>query len=335
MRIHPIVKIVFSSICLTGILGGCQAGGIAQTSSSFAQVNSSTPNYAGSVRKISTPIVIRFRPYPKSRTSRLTTTLFTHEGKRVVVDVKSEGHVHAENSSNGVSLVISLDTMIAEIEGQSKRIDMPMELRAEFTDRGKLVGMDFDMPTAVASGKKPSKKELQEVFRLFQALFPILPEKGVRSGDDIFSIKQTYSQGISTSGINISVSGIVRGITWHRGRESILVDYNGALTMSGQSMRLTGYGVMDTNTAAWVYSDLIMHPQVGPELQGYVREVGSIYLPSGSGKTGVSFSLSDDSLPKNNVTARERLVELKHLLDTGLITEDEAREKRAEILKDL
>lgn len=305
-------------------------------------------SYTGEITPIYKPILVRFRPYPKSRIIKRSKTSFSDGKQKFDVVSKLTGSSEVIKSGASVVQILKLEEITVEAQGQRKKEKIPITLKMKMSPRGDFQDISFQMPGMSAKEKRKSEKVVHLLMKFIGSMMPQLPKEGVSEKYEFYNRdKRTFDFGedVATNvNINYSISGIARGRTTHRGREAIVVEYDGTLSMDNIRMKMTGYGLMDTYTGAWVLSDLSMTPNgliQGENISGEMRETAEIHLHPSTPILTYSSLIHDND---NSLTSKkkgsaksveDRLKKLKKLLDGGLITKEEAAEKRADILKDI
>jgi hypothetical protein len=128
--------------------------------------------------------------------------------------------------------------------------------------------------------------------------------------------------------MKVKSHGVVRGLTVHEGRDALVIDSEGTISLDGNSGHLSGYMLIDVLTGFPVLDEGVMHIplRLKSELkQLFIKQTQTLKLPP----------MRNKPVQKAGGSIEERLAKLKKLLEKGLLTPDEAAEKRKEILNSL
>ena len=146
-------------------------------------------------------------------------------------------------------------------------------------------------------------------------VIPFIHERGVKTGTHLPFVNISVAPRQ-----RLTLRGVVKGMTDYKGNRAVVIDYDDSeMSINGIDLSLDGYGLYLLDIGILVESfteaDVVIKGQFIK-----VKEVMNlnINLPK----------------PKDN-EIETKLEKLKKLLDMGLISEDEARTKRKEILDNL
>lgn len=327
-------KLAASTLAIASIMGltAClsQPKGIstayAQTSSAY-QVGT-IPRYTGTVLDLNEPIVLRLRPFPLSPLRKRTVSKFANSSgpeKFEQEDIMTGSVQRTTAGQEGVT-VFKIDRVDSSGSSGRKVEDNSMSISMRTTDRGAIIGLDSDTPGL-------DKEQLDAFAKVFTSFMPQFPERGVRIGDDIYAVNRDISLGGSNNEIGVSMSGIVSGVTWHKGRHAIIINTKARVSFQGFSLKMVGYSLLDSHTGTYLFSDIYGEGAIN-------EEDGKSFTMSMRETTETSLAQMETSTESKNLDApipkiEKRLKELQTLLQKGLITEKEAQEKRSAILNDL
>ena len=272
------------------------------------------PIYQGIVKPITSPIVMQYRPFPKS-----TFTLkerFVTETKIIKETLKS-GTYQGQPIADGILLTMTIN------EGPGRE---NMALKAVFKISGKgkfnrVESVEVSVGDQISSEASDSEiRSLRESLEIaFRQGFPRFSDKGVVVGDTL------YDNTFNLLGVHISRKSFVRGLTVHNGRDALFTVYGGSLSTKTSIGLMNGYSLFDLATGVQFLAEgiiLMPVPVEGKIATATIFGKNQINLPPIHGTQG------DGSI-------EERLTKLKELLDKGLVTPEDAAAKRKEILNSL
>ena len=151
-------------------------------------------------------------------------------------------------------------------------------------------------------------------------------DNGYVTGDKI--IDKDLNMNFMNFDAKVKAHGVVRGLTVHEGRDALVIDFEGTISLDGKSGHLSGYMLIDVLTGFPVLGEDVMHIplRLKSELkQLLIKETQTLKLPP----------MRNKPVQKAGGSIEERLAKLKKLLEKGLLTPDEAAAKRKEILNSL
>ena len=317
------------------LMVGCQA-----TSSSPQLGLFASTKYEGKINPINKPVLVKFRPYPRSRMTKRSSMQIS-DGKQLV-DLITEinGFTRIEKNNSSISFISEIENGTLKAGEREENLEISGEMIFFITESGEILDFKDDVKSSKTNNQ--NKEDPEAIANLIKIFMPALPRNGLLSGYDLFQGNASLFEELNKAAGHriINIKGIVRGSTTYNNRYSIVVDYKGLMF----GLDLSGYGIMDAYSGAWVYSSMKMKP-------------GKQMIAKLKGKMGSGFEVTEIRLspetPKYNFTpiapengvvvqpavqkpvgkpAESRLRELKRLHDAGLITAEEAAKKRQEIL---
>jgi hypothetical protein len=235
------------------------------------------------------------------------------------VSTEMRGELEGEPSGDGIKMNFFVQEVKSSQPTEINNFPLPFGIFIELSSRGAL----RDLGVTQGPTNQPLINQVKE---LFGQAFPMYPEHGVVHGDRLMEMNINFGNAGLTS------HATVLGKTNYLGRQALVVEYGGSMMLLNQSIPVNGYSLIDTDTGVSVYSDMkvsgnIVHHQDEKVLYEIV-EIKEIKLPAAS--EGSSDYSSQNSPISEGI--EDRLSRLKGLLDQGLISEEDAAEKRKEIL---
>lgn len=289
------------------------------------------PRYGGVILPISTPIAVRYRPFPKSPVSMKQITRITGNGETHSGTSISYGAYQGELSNEGVLLTISINQVDTESRGGKKTQKMNASVSGWIDTNGDIQDIKFQFP-GLDTGNPKNKQALNIFEPLLKKAFPKLPNRGVNVGDSLLDLN--FELDIGNNKASISGREIILGRSHYGGRDVLVADLTGTLQLQfgtpGKLIKfpMRGYSLVDIDTGIHLYSDATLAGSFqikGKEVLWEMKQITSVSLPSKSKEFQTNIRRS----------IKERLEKVKRLLNKGLITQKEAAEKRKEILKEL
>ena len=277
-----------------------------------------SPIYSGEVSKISDPIKLQYRPFVSATLNKLTDTEYTVDGKSQSGKAPITGTYSATAFGEGLKVVLSTG------QGAKKAV---FELK--ITSSGRFLGFHKiniggkDILNSNDAGNKTIVSTLKSVF---VAVTPEFKERSYKTGDKLYDYR--YNMDMFGMKASLAAKGYVKGFTKRNGRDSILVNFKGTTSSGGRGGEIKGYSVIDIRTGFVTQSETIstMSLSVDGKVMGLKQhETTNVDMPSVEGNSNNSGVAS----------VEQRLRKLKELLDLGVITDEEAKAKRAEILDSL
>lgn len=289
-----------SAVFLVFVLSGCQTNLGTQTFfSETSSIVSGVPTYTGPVTPINYPLHIRYRPHPRSQLIKRLTTRVVEGTRHVDMVMEATGNVTSSQNGSNITRTIEIGETTYLVQGRKKRVDIP-STRVSFTTTsyGKVVGMDFDLPAGFKLAKGYDEENLKNTLKIIGAIMPSFSEEGVRSGQDIFNSEEKL-KGIGSSAfeeLDLTVTGIVRGLTRFRGRDVVVVDVAMSLSHDGGDKNISGYGLLDIYSAEWIYNDFAYKAPIDGKNLAEIREIWEIKLDPATPKFAtISVSIDENA----------------------------------------
>jgi len=300
--------------------------GIASPAIGFAEVFK-VPQYNGEILPINSPIIMRYRPHHVSKLTAEKRERYVRNGDATNVTTISDGEVKQISKGSDIEAIYKINEIETTANGESKleKKNLSMILRMEST--GKFKDLDF-----VGFDLGKSKDEVLKLLKpLMKQAFPEFSENGVSVGDVLYDGNSKTQLG--SVSFSFSFNGIVQGRSRFNGRDVLVATFDGSIQMDlkGFVMEgpIQGYTLMDIDTGATLLSDGFMRIKTSDNGEsGFswdTREVKTIKFPP---KMVINKSPEKQGLSY-------RLERVKELLEQNLITPQEAKEKRKDILKGL
>ena len=278
---------------------------------------STLPRFEGSIKTITTPIILKYRPFKKSPFSKITTFSFEKNSTKLPQQ-KFLGTMEAKRSDNGFLIIIN-----APIPNPSGN-DSELFLSFSLSETGVWEGIK----EAILDGKS-----LQEDMRAFGELFKSFyfqydKTEGYITGDNIHNIKTELKLGAAN--ITVEYSSKVLGTTVYNGREAMVANtvINGSF--DGNMVSGGGFTLIDLETGFNTFFKTAATVSIsykGDLERMGLNEIFEIKLAKNQG------AILDGNTAQSSPTLR--LKKLKKLLDMGLIDKTDYEKKKNEILKDL
>ena len=288
------------------ILGGC-----APNHENKAKTHT-TPKYQGVILPINEPVNIRHGPFPKSTTSQKSHFNNWTNGKLEVEDKVVTGVVEAQRTSNGI--VMTMNMMFAE-NSPNVLFVAHFNNDREFLKIDKFLVAGKDIALANPNAWSIIKKVIEDFSKSF---FLGYKRSGIVVGGTI------YDGVIEILDVRMSSKVVALGLSNYGGRKALVTSSTGKISSNHIDGHFSGYSLIDLETGmVSLREDYISFQTENVKTEGnVVQEINlppKIFEPKGIEGSGPD----------------ERLQKIKELLDKGFITENEAKAKRAEILKDL
>jgi len=265
---HLTVSILVTVTVLLGS-AGCQT-----TSISFE-----VPQYNGEILPIISPIIMRYRPHPVSKFTKEKHERFVRNGDIKNVMTVSQGEVKQISKGSDIEAIYKINETETSANGESKleKTNLSMILKMEST--GKIKDFDFVGPDL----GKSKDEALQFLKQLMKQAFPKFSESGVSVGDVLYDGSSKTQLG--SISFFFSFNGIVRGRSIFNERDVLVTTFDGSvqLDLKGMEGPIQGYTLIDIDTGASLFSDLLMKIKASDkgasEFSWHTREVATIKLP--------------------------------------------------------
>jgi len=298
-------------------------------------------------RPITTPIVLRYAPVPEHESTTRETVVMS-SGAQEYTSEKTTASIASIRETGGELLwdmtVIQVDTVVKK-GGQRKKVKLGdasrpyMRLLLWSDSKGEARDFDIDPASGVFENASTDFMTIKNYLGGFiKKMMPRLPEQPVRQGDILYTVNFGNLLKAAKHKIKHFEGGELfsraAGLVMHEGRPHILSVYEGEILFGQGKLPAFGYELLDVKTGHRSYS-----------LMSYEGELvkGQNVIHMSSRVESVSNLPRATAAPvarKRAATARDndaerRLQIIKRLLDKGLISEDEAAQKRKSILQAL
>jgi|TARA_R110002072_G_scaffold80462_6_gene184951 hypothetical protein len=211
------------------LLTSCQAN-------TLSHFNQSINYTESSVTPITSPVVIKYRPfYNADRINDETIILVGKSGDEKTISDRVEGK--ANLTAVGKNLLYQTKF---EAEGQEFTLNMLL------TEYGEILETTFSSADSAASRK--AKKDFSAFENAIKTYSVKYPAEGIKSGDELFADKGEVRLG--TLDMRVKIKGKVKGLVQSRGRPSVLVDLTGSYMVMATNPKayLNGWMLLDVNT---------------------------------------------------------------------------------------
>lgn len=311
-------------ICFSVVLGY----GVSLSTSSLAG-SFEIPRYGGVIEPITTPVVIQYRPFPKVPFTTKQIQKISAKGETKTETVISYGTYQGKRWNGGIQLTVYIDRTEKLLDGNKGTQKVGGTLSIFVNANGDIQDTKIQIP-----GLDTNKSNTQQVLRFFESLlekaFPKLPNEGVVVGDSLYNLNFEEKYGKFKWGITAGES--IRGRSHFGGRQILVTELTGSIQLEFTERKIEfpvrGYSLVDIDTGIHLFSDSTTagsFSHKGKDIIWEMKNIASVSLPPKSERLPLGTSSS----------IQERLKRVKRLLDEGLITTDEAAEKRKEILNSL
>ena len=214
-----------------------------------------TVGFDGTVEPITDPIVLRYRPYPPTPFSVSQKMTLGLDGSPFSVRTTTFGSTGIERSGTDLVSTVTIDEAEIVYGMERQQIDWRVRATIRMSDRGEVREIETQDQESGDAGLVTAR---QLMSRLSTKLFPRFPESGVKTGDELLSFDMDLSalSGLGTTMRGTS-AGIVRGVADFQGRRVIVLDLTLNIETEGTDANGSGsgYGLLDIETGAWLYSE--------------------------------------------------------------------------------
>ena len=183
-----------------------------------------TPEFKGTIEPISSSIVLRYQPFPKSDFTTKTFMEVNNDGETASVNSTFRGSLEGRGDGADViwSFTIGSVDGVSDFNGAIKSGVSSMNI--VMTERGipkKTYLKDIDIDAL----EKKYKKLWKDNSQLLKDFSPVFPIYSINTGDTIFRSVGGFSQFSSIfDGLEVQMTGKALGITSYNGRRTIFVD---------------------------------------------------------------------------------------------------------------
>jgi len=288
-----------------------------------------TPRYGGVIEPITTPVIVRYRPFPKIPVTTKQIMKISAKGETQTVTEITYGAYQGKQSNGGVQLTIEIDRIekISNANKESQKVRGKLSIFVNAN--GDTQDIKFQIP-GLDTSKPNDQRTIKIVESLLEKAFPKLPNEGVVVGDRLYDTN--FEQKFGKIKMGLSSGETILGRSHFEGRNVLVTELTGTVQFELPDGRfefpMRGYSLVDIDTGIHLFSDVTAAGSFSIKGKDAIMEI----------KQTVAVSLPPKSaqLPMNSASSvQERLKQVKRLLDKGLITTDEAAQKRKEILNSL
>jgi hypothetical protein len=216
-------NILISLLVLTGVVSvGAQADDILK--------------FKGVITPISSPVVLRYRPFPKTPITQIKQVSIADNKLN---QTQMSGFVESQ-LVDGLLLV----TMSLGHEAVQLTVQFSIKQSGQFQGINK---MDLNGKDFLSSASPETKLFMKQFENVMKSSFPSYDEvNGYATGDSIYD--NDLNMNIMNTEIAVKLQGAVRGLTVHNGRDALVVDYVGTVSLDGKSGSANGYMLIDIAT---------------------------------------------------------------------------------------
>ena len=307
------------------IVGGCSTTAVADN-------HFTPPKYDGDILPISEPVIVRYRSFPATPATSKEVNRFTNNGESKTVTKTSYGTQQAKDTNEGLLITINIDKTDVESGSDKKTHKINSSLSAIINKYGHAREIKFNIP-----GLDADNPQYKQAFKILSPLlkkaFPKLPDKGLIAGDELLDLSLELDLGMDVKP-HIFYRQIVLGRSFYNGREVLVINLTGNMKFSIKAlgkqieMPMQGFSLLDVYTGVHLLSDTTADgtfSMEGKNVKFEIRQVNQVQFSKIAKKT----------IKGAEKTIQMRLESVKRLLNQGLITSEEAAEKRKEILNSL
>jgi len=306
------------------IVGGCQTTAV--TEKQFTP-----PKYEGEILPINEPVKIKYRSFPATLFTSKEVNRFKKNGESQTVTKTSYGTYQAKDTNEGLLITIHISKTDVEAGSDKKTQKINASLSAIINNYGYARKIKFNIPEFDADN--PQHKQALKFFSpISKKTFPKLPDKGLIAGDELLDLSLELDLGKEK--VNIFLRKIVLGPSFYNGREVLVINVTGNMKFfikalgEQTEMPMQGFSLLDVYTGVHLLSDVTADgtfSMKGKNVKFKIRQVNQVRFPKIANKT----------IKGAEKTIQMRLESVKRLSNQGLITPEEAAEKRKAILNSL
>ncbi len=267
------------------------------------------------IHPILKPIIIELTPFSG----------VVRKKREVFTTYKSDGtnEVEEQNTILNASLIKTGDQFRYRVDGRFNKIQIIFDFFME--KNGAVFDVDYSTPEMKMS--QAVDNILEPIIEGIKNAMPVFPSSGIKTGDNLYENARTAS--FEQMGFSMIFNGIVKGLVYDDNRPSLLVDLDGTTIKSTlfSSVMMTGWMLIDVETG--IISDS------KTDLTVWGNGNGGFHKFNGYAIEDVIFPQSSNKVigaAKTKNTIEYRLQKVKELLENDLITADDAKRKRQEIL---
>ena len=281
------------------------------------------PKYRGFIKPITSPIVLRYRPFPKSPFTLTQQVSIPTDGSDNSNQTQMSGFIESQ-------LVDGLLMVTVASEHEAGQSSVQLYLQYSYTQSGQFQGirkMELNGKDYLSSAPPQLETLMKQMEDALKSAHPTYDKiNGYVTGDNIYDYD--LNMNIMNFEMTIKTRGVVCGLTIHEGRDALVVDYEGEVSLNRNSGSASGYMLLDVSTGIPILSEEAMSiplPLKEKTMQFLMNETHTLKLPP----------KRNNPIQRVGGSVEERLTKLNKLLEKGLLTPDEAAAKRKEILEGL
>lgn len=256
---------------------------------------SDPPRYAGEIKPLERPVDIRYTTFPSaSYTSTDTVRVELGDktgrggGQEISFKALTKGTVHATRVGRDLSVNIQLNSVRMESELDLSYVSPPqfpvrknndgifsfeahydLSVRVLMNEMGGVQDAIFDrfiLAGRDLSGEPGAQDEVEKFVARISFIMPLFSGTPVSSGDSIYDVSPARPEmlgGIPLPGESIRLRAVLRGWSNFKSRKVYVVELISASRVPGSSdedeirTRSAGFGLVDTETGVWVFSDIV------------------------------------------------------------------------------
>jgi hypothetical protein len=306
-------------------------------------VESRQDNILPTHRELTDPITLRYHPIPPSKWTISANIKGKINDKSYSGVASFFGDIKIKEKDDHLVWSFSVNDFNTEFfdfdatEIEEIKEFLPFLFRFSADSRGNVIGIKIDQGNKF--WKLVNHQQRKQIIHEFDkqiknsesSVLPVYPIRAVKQADELFSRVLIPNE---ESGLNIKLKevGFVKGEFFKDGRKSILVETNIGIIENQFPIKINwnGFNVIDAQTGIPTHTRTKMEANGNLKGEKFILDIDLNYKIFLSSTLKNEKHLASDK-PFNS-SIEERLITLKKLLDTDLITKDEAAAKRKAIL---
>lgn len=219
------------------------------TTPAVAPPPAGTPTFAGAVQPITTPLVLKVQPFSMRPLIVVGTAIRTQDGTPRSVRTVRVGRIEAERRGADIVKTVRLD----RVEGGDDAPAPGMAVIVTTDAWGRVKDKRIEWPPGKDARVSAVVRGVVDAVMESGAIAPKgaggYPEQGIKTGDVVnVEVDELLS---------IEFRHTVRGLATHEGRKVVVVDIAGTSSDAASPSQMNGYGLIDAETGALVYSSEI------------------------------------------------------------------------------
>ncbi|MEQ8664996.1 MAG: hypothetical protein RIC16_04660 [Rhodospirillales bacterium] len=278
------------------------------------------------------PVMLRYRAFPLSP----FVVSFDYAVKLGEAPLTGTGKLRGTMSAveRGINIVQTVSLMDVTLETEGMDIEqmfpikalLPMIFEVTIEPRGRVTSIHANLSGPLWQAMEPDEREgiLQSLDDMVAESVDHYPATPVRAGDHVRSMSMPLDLGDETA--EADYHAIARGGFTYNNRPGILVQSLLKLKSSTFSLAGGGYTAIDHGSGMPVYGNesYVLEAHTGDAGTSATMDLSYEY----------SMTIETAANDADDSTLEGRLRAIKSLLDQGLISEDEAAEKRRSLLQE-